>query len=105
MNKKRLLSLVTLLCCLQAAAAPFDLATATVADIQQALDKGGLTSEKLVRLYLARIDAYDQPFAVQFLGRPFTESTLIRLASGFEAVTQHRKAPKLTPALAGERFD
>ncbi|HEU5136582.1 MAG TPA: amidase family protein [Steroidobacteraceae bacterium] len=45
------------------------------------------------------------PFAVQFLGRPFTEPTLIRLASGFEAVTQHRRAPKLTPALAGELFD
>jgi amidase len=45
------------------------------------------------------------PFAVQFLGKPFTEPTLIRLASGFEAVTQHRKAPKLTPALAGERID
>jgi amidase len=45
------------------------------------------------------------PFAVQFLGRPFTEPTLLRLASGFEAATQHRKAPKLTPALAGEHFD
>jgi amidase len=45
------------------------------------------------------------PFAVQFLGKPFTEPTLIRLASGFEAVTAHRRAPKLTPALAGEHFD
>lgn len=42
------------------------------------------------------------PFAVQFLGRPFSEPTLIKVASGFEAKTGHRKAPKSTPALAGE---
>ncbi|WP_293392706.1 amidase family protein [Nevskia sp.] len=42
------------------------------------------------------------PFAVQFLGKPFTEPTLIKLASGYEAATHHRKSPALTPALAGE---
>jgi hypothetical protein len=41
-------------------AAKFDLSTATIADIQAAMDKGTLTSEQLVKLYLARIDAYDQ---------------------------------------------
>jgi len=40
-------------------AAEVDLATATVADLQTALEKGALTSEKLVSLYLARIEAYD----------------------------------------------
>jgi len=45
------------------------------------------------------------PFAVQFLGKPFTEPTLIKLASGYEAVSKHRKAPALTPALAGEVFN
>jgi amidase len=44
------------------------------------------------------------PFAVQFLGKPFTEATLIKLASGYEAVSHHRKAPTSTPALAGETF-
>ena len=44
------------------------------------------------------------PFAVQFLGKPFTEPTLITLASGYEAATHHRKAPALTPALPDERF-
>jgi len=43
-----------------AQAATFDLSTATVADIQKAMDSGALTSEKLVQMYLARIDAYDQ---------------------------------------------
>lgn len=38
----------------------FDLATATIADMQKAMDGGALTSAKLVELYLARIDAYDQ---------------------------------------------
>lgn len=42
------------------------------------------------------------PFAVQFLGKPFTEPTLIRLASGYEAATHHRRAPAATPPLAGE---
>jgi amidase len=43
-----------------ARAATFDLATATVADINAAFDAGALTSEKLTQLYLARIAAYDQ---------------------------------------------
>jgi amidase len=42
------------------------------------------------------------PFGVQFLGRPFTEPMLIKLASGYEAATKHRKAPASTPALPGE---
>jgi len=42
------------------------------------------------------------PFGMQFLGRPFTEPTLIKLASGFEAATRARKAPASTPALPEE---
>ena len=38
----------------------FDLRTATVADINAAIDAGALSSEKLVRLYLNRIEAYDR---------------------------------------------
>jgi amidase len=38
----------------------FDLQTATIADINAAIDAGALTSEKLVQLYLARIEAYDK---------------------------------------------
>jgi amidase len=41
-------------------AATFNLETASVADIQAAVDAGALTYEKLVSLYLARIAAYDQ---------------------------------------------
>ena len=41
-------------------AAKFELATATIADINAAIDAGALSSEKLVRLYLNRIDAYDK---------------------------------------------
>ncbi|MBX3744641.1 MAG: amidase [Verrucomicrobiae bacterium] len=42
------------------------------------------------------------PFSIQFLGRPYSEPTLIRIASGYESVTRHRKAPSLTPPLPGE---
>ena len=42
------------------------------------------------------------PFGLQLLARKFSEPTLIKLASGFEAVTAHRKSPTSTPALPGE---
>jgi amidase len=44
------------------------------------------------------------PLALEFLGRPFAEPTLLKLASGFEAHTHHRKPPPHVPALAGEKF-
>ena len=44
----------------EVSAADFDLSTATVADINAAYDAGALTAEKLVTLFQARIDAYDQ---------------------------------------------
>ena len=42
------------------AATTFDLQTATVADMNAAIDAGALSSEKLVGLYLKRIEAYDK---------------------------------------------
>jgi amidase len=42
------------------------------------------------------------PFGIQFLGRKFSEPVLIKVGSGFEAATKHRKAPASTPALPGE---
>ena len=44
------------------------------------------------------------PLALEFLGRPFSEPTLLKLASGYEARTHHRRAPATTPPLPGERF-
>jgi len=43
-----------------AAAQTIDLDSATIADINAAFDSGTLTSEQLVALYLARIEAYDR---------------------------------------------
>jgi len=40
-------------------AATFELSTATLADINAAMDAGALTSEKLTELYIARIEAYN----------------------------------------------
>jgi len=42
------------------------------------------------------------PIALEFLGRPFSEPTLIRLASSYEKATNHRKTPPTTPPLSGE---
>lgn len=42
------------------------------------------------------------PVGLEILGRPWSEPTLIKLASGFEAVTNNRKVPESTPALSGE---
>jgi amidase len=44
----------------EAATTTFDLATATISDINAAIDAGALSSERLVELYLARIAAYDR---------------------------------------------
>ena len=45
------------------------------------------------------------PVGLEILGRPWSEPTLIKLASGFEAVTDNRRVPASTPALSGESFD
>ena len=54
-------ALVALLCVPAAGSAQsLDLSSATIADLNAAFDAGTLTSERLVGLYLARIEAYDQ---------------------------------------------
>ena len=40
------------------------------------------------------------PIGVEFLGRPFEEPLLIRLASAYEHKTRHRREPASTPPLA-----
>ena len=45
------------------------------------------------------------PLGLEFLGRPWSEATLIKLASGYEAATRHRLPPATTPSLPGERFN
>ena len=54
------LGLASCLSILAARAAQFDLTTASIADINAAFDAGALTSERLVQLYLDRIEAYDE---------------------------------------------
>jgi amidase len=49
-----------LLACALAGAAPLDLATASIADVQAAFARGSLTSKALTQAYLKRIDAYDK---------------------------------------------
>ena len=55
-----LMALLGLWVGLRSAAARFELQNASLRDIQAAMDSGALTSEKLVRLYLERIEAYDR---------------------------------------------
>jgi len=42
------------------------------------------------------------PSGLEILGRPWSEPTLIKIASGFEAVTKNRRLPQTTPPLPGE---
>jgi Asp-tRNA(Asn)/Glu-tRNA(Gln) amidotransferase A subunit family amidase len=42
------------------------------------------------------------PIALEFLGRPFSEPVLFRLASAYEHTSGHRKTPPFTPPLSGE---
>ncbi len=41
------------------------------------------------------------PAGMTFLGRPWSEGTLFRLAFGYEQATHHRRAPAATPPLRG----
>ena len=43
------------------------------------------------------------PVGIEFLGRPFSEAALIRLAYAFEQATRYRRAPASTPPLTGSR--
>jgi hypothetical protein len=40
---------------------------------------------------------------MSFMGTAFSEPTLIKIASGFEAVTHHRRAPNFSTSLKVER--
>lgn len=44
------------------------------------------------------------PIAIEFLGRPFSEPTLFKLAYAYEQISKNRKPPATVPALPGERF-
>jgi len=43
--------------------------------------------------------AFGLPVGMTFMGRAFSEPTLIKLASGFEAVTEPRRTPRFLPTL------
>jgi amidase len=45
------------------------------------------------------------PIAIEIIGKPFEDATLLQVAYGYEQVSRRRKAPASTPALAGEAFD
>lgn len=42
------------------------------------------------------------PVGISFLGRPFSEGTLIKLAYSYEQATRHRRPPSSTPPLGGK---
>ena len=61
-SQRALITAVLMFAALISASAqrPIDLDSATIADVNAALSKGTLTSERLVQMFLARIDAYDR---------------------------------------------
>jgi Asp-tRNA(Asn)/Glu-tRNA(Gln) amidotransferase A subunit family amidase len=44
------------------------------------------------------------PIAIEFLGRPFSEPMLFKVAYAYEQVSKNRKTPASTPPLPGESF-
>lgn len=44
------------------------------------------------------------PIAIEFLGQPFSEPTLFRVAYAYEQLSHNRKTPACVPALPGESF-
>jgi Asp-tRNA(Asn)/Glu-tRNA(Gln) amidotransferase A subunit family amidase len=51
---------------------------------------------------LAPPKAVALPVSIDFLGRKFSEATLIRIAAAYEQATHHRRAPADFPRVAGE---
>jgi amidase len=49
--------------------------------------------------------AFDLPLGISFMGRPWTEGTLIRLASAFEQAMGHRRPPELRPRVGAEGLE
>ena len=76
----------------------------TIASLAELEISSKLGSNILDILFDKKFPSDKMPFAVQFLGRPFAEPTLIKLASGYEAISRHRQSPASTPALPGETF-
>src|SRR2546425_2980330 len=49
----------------------------------------------------AGFTADNLPAGITFMGRPYDEGTILKLAYGYEQATHHRKPPQSTPALPG----
>ena len=49
--------------------------------------------------------AFDLPLGISFMGRPWTEATLIRLANAFERATMHRRTPDFRPRRGAEGLE
>jgi amidase len=65
---------------------PFDCGSAARGGLPAMVVPAGFTSQGL-------------PIGLELMGRPFSESTLIAVAAGYEAHTEHRILPPGTPAL------
>jgi Asp-tRNA(Asn)/Glu-tRNA(Gln) amidotransferase A subunit family amidase len=66
---------------------------------------GGVVSINTFMIYTpiitvpAGFDADGIPVGLAFLGMPYSDPTLIKLAYAYEQATKHRRPPKSTPAL------
>ena len=49
--------------------------------------------------------AFDLPLGISFMGRPWSEGTLIRLASAFEHAAGRRRTPDLRPRVGAEGLE
>jgi Asp-tRNA(Asn)/Glu-tRNA(Gln) amidotransferase A subunit family amidase len=52
----------------------------------------------------AGFDAEGLPVAIEILGRPFADATVIQIAHAYQQASRARMPPKSTPPLPGDRF-
>ena len=71
------------------------------------VEQNGLSNDQLSEVITAAgyTAKENGPISVEFLGRPYSEPVLFKLAYAYEQASKNRKPAALTPALPGDKFN
>jgi Asp-tRNA(Asn)/Glu-tRNA(Gln) amidotransferase A subunit family amidase len=82
---------------------PADVLTSTTAGLQRGSNRSLCAMIECPGISVpAGFNDNGLPVGIEFLGRPFTEGLLLKIAYEYEQATLHRRLPSTTPPLPGE---